>query len=90
MPGQAAPAGDVAVVTVGQVEADTRAPQQPDVGHRPVVAVEDDEVVLAVAVEVGHVEIGRAPRSRPSPGCRRRTGRSACRPPAPSETSRPR
>ncbi len=57
MAGQPAPAGDIAVVPAGHPEPGAGGAQQPDVRDRPVVGVDDDEVVLAVPVQVGDQEL---------------------------------
>src|SRR5215831_11666857 len=55
--GQPASARDVAVVAAGHCVAGRAGGEQSDVAHRPVLAVEDDQVVTAVAVEVADEEL---------------------------------
>src|SRR4051794_19305764 len=57
VPGESAPARDVTVVAVHMSQPRTRGAEHAEVGHRPVVAVEDVDVAAAVAVEVAQDQL---------------------------------
>src|SRR3989442_1371665 len=56
MPREPAPAGNIAVISVSQEKACPGGAQQSDIGHRPVITIHDDEIVLTVSIQIGFEE----------------------------------